>query len=276
MKWWIDNSGIYVILSVTKRNENGVTMALNRRHEDILKILNRLRSVSVNVLTERLKVSEVTIRKDLTALEEMGYLLRTRGGAELAEDNHILRTMSVRRKENLEIKEFIARRAVELVREEDTVYIDSGSTCMIFSEAIRDLNLRVVTNSLDVLVQLADVPGVSLISLGGNYRKEAGSIIGPMAVENLQNFQLNICFLGATGFTDRGVFSAQNIIESRLKAQVLQVSTRRVILSDSSKYGKGAFSVFARPQDVDILVTDPGFEDVERFRELGIEVLFGK
>src|SRR6056297_320112 len=100
-------------------------MALNRRHEDILKILNRLRSVSVNVLTERLKVSEVTIRKDLTALEEMGFLLRTRGGAALAEDSRFLRTMTVRRKENLERKAAIVRKARELIREDDTVYIDS-------------------------------------------------------------------------------------------------------------------------------------------------------
>lgn len=218
----------------------------------------------------------MTIRKDLTTLEEMGYLLRTRGGAELAEDKSILRTMSVRRTENLGIKESIARRAVELVREEDTVYIDAGSTCMVFAECIKDLNLRVVTNSLDVLVRLADVPGISLISLGGNYRKEAGSLIGPMAVDNLQNFQLNTCFLGATGFSERGIFSAQNTIESRLKAQVLQVSNRRVVLCDSSKYGTGAFSVFARPKDVDILVTDQGFRDLDRFRDMGIEVLLGE
>ncbi|MFP4268675.1 MAG: DeoR/GlpR family DNA-binding transcription regulator [Spirochaetaceae bacterium] len=247
-------------------------MAINRRHEDILKILTRLRSVSVADLTERLGVSEVTIRKDLTVLEEMGYLMRTRGGAELAEDKDYLRTLKVRREEHLEAKREIARQAAQFIREDDTIFIDSGSTCTLFAEEIKNRNLRIVTNSLDVMNTLADTQGITLISIGGNYRKEAGSFIGPTAEENLEDFQLETCFLGATGFSREGLFSAQNVIESRLKAKVLGVSKRRVLLADSSKFEKSAFSVFARAEDVDVLITDNGFTEVKTFQAMGIEV----
>ena len=250
-------------------------MAINQRHEDILKILSRLRSVNVADLTERLNVSEVTIRKDLTTLEEMGLILRTRGGAELAEDKNFLRTLNVRRKDHLEEKKAIVRRAAEFVREDDTIFIDSGSTCSLLAEAIAYRSLRVVTNSLDVMTALADVPGITLISLGGNYRKEAGSFIGPMTEENLESFHLEVGFVGATGFSEKGYFSAQNTIESKLKSKVLEVSKRGFVLADSSKYRNSAFSVFARPDDVDVLITDSRFYDSALFQSLGIEVLYG-
>jgi len=103
---------------------------------------------------------------------------------------------------------------------------------------------------------------------------EAGSFIGPMAEDNLKNFQIESAFLGATAFSSEGLFLAQNIIESKLKSMALRVARRGIVLADSSKYGISAFSVFARPEDVDVLVTDSTFEDVESFQDLGIEVLF--
>ena len=248
-------------------------MPANRRHDEILTILSRLRSVSVGDLTARLKVSEVTIRKDLTTLEEMGFLIRTHGGAELAEDRRFRRTLNMRRNENREKKLAIAARAAELVREGDTIYIDSGSTCMLFAEAVADIALRVVTNSIDVMNRLADRPGISLIAVGGAYHKEAGSFLGPTAIENLRDFQIGTCFMGATGFSAAGVFSSQNILEAQLKQRALEVSERRVILADSSKFEYTAFSVFARADGVDVLIIDRDFSGEENMRAAGIDVL---
>ena len=145
---------------------------------------------------------------------------------------------------------------------------------MLLAKELCSRNLRVVTNSLDVMTVLADCQGLSVICVGGNYRMEAGSFIGPMAEDNLKNFQIESAFLGATAFSSEGLFLAQNIIESKLKSMALRVARRGIVLADSSKYGISAFSVFARPEDVDVLVTDSTFEDVEYFQDLGIEVLF--
>jgi len=243
------------------------------RHDAILKIISRLRTVSVQELTERLEVSEVTIRKDLTLLEEMGSIIRTRGGARLAEDRAQLRNIQMRREEHREEKREIAQKAREFVHEDDTIYLDSGSTCMLIAQTLSEMSLRVVTNSLDVMTVLADAPGISLFSLGGSYRKEAGSFIGPLAMKTLTSFQIETCFVGATGFSGGGVFSSQNIIESELKAKALQVSKRRIIVADASKFGRDAFSVFARASDVDVLITDRWAEGMAGLQELGVEVI---
>jgi DeoR/GlpR family transcriptional regulator of sugar metabolism len=243
------------------------------RHEEILKILTRLRSISVQELTVRLKVSEVTIRKDLSTLEEMGCVIRSHGGARLAEDSRTLRTLNTRKSTNIEEKRRIAVKAKFLIRVGDTIYLDAGSTCRYLAEEIRDMSIRVITNSLDVMNVLSEEPGISLVSLGGNYRKEAGSFLGPLPIETLKNFQIETSFLGATGILSRGIFSSQNILESQLKQQVLEVSGRRVILADSTKFERSAFSVFARFSDIDILITDSGFKNSENLTKLGLEVI---
>lgn len=248
-------------------------MSSNRRHDEILKILSRLRSINVGDLTARLGVSEVTIRKDLTTLEEMGFLVRTRGGAELAEDSRFRRTMNVRRGENLQAKRAIVAQARELVREGDTIFLDAGSTCMLFAEELTGLSLRVVTNSIDVMTRLADASGISLISVGGAYHKEAGSFLGPTAIDNLKDLQIGTAFLGATGFSAKGIFSSQNVLEAQVKQQALQVSERRVVLADSSKFGFSAFSIFARPGDVDVLISDIGLSAREELIARGLEVV---
>ena len=217
------------------------------RHDKILKTIELLRTVSVQELKERLDVSEVTIRKDLTFLEDQGLILRTHGGARLAQDTNRMRVLSVRERENPEVKRLIARRAARLIQEGDTVFLDSGSTCQALAEELRDArrSVRVITNALPVMNILAVVETISLFTIGGSYRREAGSFIGPLALAKLGEYQIETGFLGATGFTSEAVFSSQNITESQLKKQVLLSSRRRVILADSSKAESQAFSVFA-------------------------------
>lgn len=243
------------------------------RHVEILKLLSLLRSVSVGDFSQKLDVSEVTIRKDLSKLEEMGCLIRTRGGAQIAEDIRFLKTIEVRQHEQIGAKQSIAKKARELIREGETIYLDAGSTCLLLARELKDVTLRVVTNSIDVMVLLNDCQNISLISLGGSYRKEAGSFIGPMAIEALKMLNIETCFLGTTGFSARGVFSSQNLIESQLKQKVLEVSKRRIVLADSAKFGREAFSIFARAGDVDMVISDINFTQKNDLKAHGIEVL---
>ena len=224
-------------------------------------------------MTERFGVSEATIRKDLTLLEEMGYLVRTHGGAMLAEDRRREATLSARQEKALAEKLTIVARAREFIREGDTIYLDSGSTCALLAREIRDMTVRVICHSLGVYRELGASPGVSLFSLGGSYRKDAESFIGPIAVDNLRYFQIETCFIGAASFDEKGVFSAQNIIEAQLKSEVLRTSRRRIIVADHTKYRSFGYSVFARPGEMDVLITDSGFQDAGKLQRLGVEVL---
>ena len=247
----------------------------NDRHNEIMRIISLRKRVSVALLTSRLRVSEVTIRKDLTILEEMGYLVRTRGGATLAEDWENHRVLGVRRGENTAEKVAIAEAALQLVQEGDTLYLDSGSTCAALARRLSAMNLRVVTNSIDVIIVLGEAPGIALHSVGGSYRKEAGSFIGPAAIESLSGYQIDIAFLGTTGFSHTGEFSAQNLIEAELKKAVSRRAKRTVVLADHSKFGSSAFAVFARVEDVDLVVMDE-FPGAMQVTALGCEVVFAR
>lgn len=245
----------------------------NERHNEIMRIISLRKRVSVTELTARLGVSEVTIRKDLSFLEDVGYLVRTRGGATLAEDWEHHRVLGVRRAENIPAKEAIASAAVELVQEGDTVYIDSGSTCALFARRLAEMSLRVVTNSIDAVLELGEAPEVALHSVGGSYRKEAGSFIGPAAVQTLSGYNIDVAFLGTTGFSRSGEFSAQNLIEAELKKAVIQRARRVVVLADHTKFGTEAFAVFARLEDIDLVVMDD-FPAGPEVTALGCEMIF--
>jgi DeoR family L-fucose operon activator len=251
-------------------------LAFNERHNEIIKILNNLKTVSVQVLTERLQVSEVTIRKDLSFLESQGKLLRTHGGAVLSEDREKIYSLSEKSLENIVYKKAIAKKARQLIRENDTVYIDSGSTCFFLADEIKNMNITVVTNSLDVMVELSKYPQISLISVGGSLRFSAGSFIGPIAEMNLKNFHIETCFLGASGISKDGVFSSQNLIESQLKNSAIKVSGRKIVLADHTKYGIQTFSIFAKPADIDVLITDSEFPDADNIRSLGMEIILSE
>ncbi len=249
------------------------TASYNPRLESILNLISRMRRVSVAELKERLGVSGVTVRKYLDVLEAEGIILRTHGGAMMAEDRSSIRTISMREESQVEEKRAIAVAAAALVAEGDTVYIDSGTSCRLLARELAHMSLQVITNSLDVMEELALAPSVSLFCPGGSLRREARAFIGPTAAESLRDLRVGTCFLGASGFSAEGAFYTQNLVESQQKRQVLGISRRRVVLADSAKLGQEAFSVFARPGNLDLLVTDPGFTLLEEFRALGIEVI---
>ncbi len=228
---------------------------LNDRQIDILRILNRRERVTVAELTERLHVSEVTVRKELSRLADAGRLVRVHGGARLAEQPEESRTIVRRRQSHLEAKGRIARAASELVREGETIFLDSGSTIEELARLVANMEVRVVTNSIEV-VSLLGGSRASVTCIGGGYRAEAGSFVGPLAVRTVREFFFDRCFIGTTGIADDGTCSAQNVLESEVKRAAIDQSTSRVILADSSKLGTVAFSVFARATDISLFIVE--------------------
>ena len=248
-------------------------MLSQERRKAIRSILEVRRSVRVRELSERLGVSEVTIRKDLAILEEMGYLQRAHGGAVLAESTENRKVLAERETQGAEAKERIAAAAAELIVPGETIFIDSGSTCAALARLLVEQELRVVTNSLQVMLVLADRPGIALHSLGGSYRQEAGSFIGPIAEAALERMQIDLAFLGATGVGEEGRFSSQNSIESQLKRSVIRAAHRSVLLFDASKIGQNAFSVFATLQDLSAVVTDADPNSLSSFAAEDVEII---
>lgn len=245
------------------------------RRQTITTILKKRGSLRVTEMSERLGVSEVTLRKDLATLEEMGVLQRTHGGAMLADQTDVGGLLSARKRTASQAKQSIAHAARGLLSHGETIFIDSGSTCAELARIIVDMDLRVVTSALDVLVLLADRPGIALHATGGAFRHHAGSFMGPDAEEVVGRMHFDHAFVGATGVSPDGRFSSQNSIEAQLKRRVITAATTSVILADATKVGRNAFSEFSTMSDVDILITDSTAEDetVAAFREAGLDVI---
>jgi len=245
----------------------------NARQDRILKLVQNLRQISVADLGERLDVSQVTIRKDLNELEEQGLILRSHGMARVAEVGMPIPPVDSRRSVQSEQKQTIADAALKLIQLNDTICIDSGSTNQLLAEKLISLPITVVTNGLEVMKTLSTSEELSLISLGGNYRTDGGSFIGPVTEDSIAQFRFDIAFVGCWGFNEKGEFFTQNLVESRTKRKILEASNRRVILADSRKIHAGGFSQFANSDLVDILITDKDFDMAEEIQQQGIEVI---
>lgn len=245
------------------------------RRQTITTILKKRGSLRVTEMSERLGVSEVTLRKDLATLEEMGVLERSHGGAVLADQTDVGGLLSMRKRTASAAKQNIARAARNLLTHGETIYIDSGSTCTELARLVVDMELRVVSNALDILLLLADQPGIALHATGGAFRHHAGSFIGPDAEDVVSRMYFDHAFVGATGVSADGRFSSQNSIEAQLKRRVIASATTSVILADATKVGRNAFSEFSTMSDVDILITDSATdsETVAAFRAEGLDVI---
>lgn len=236
----------------------------NPRWDDILRILQSEQRVSVADLAQRFEVSEVTIRKDLGLMEGRGLLLRTHGGAVLAEDSPAV--VGFKEKSNLYLaeKQQIARKALGLIRPGHNVLLDSGTTCLTLAQLLRSLDVQVITNSLSSASVLAGSDTASMVVLGGTYRPVMSAIIGQSAVDQLRSYNADIAFLGASGATPEAGFSCQNLLEAQIKRAMIQQAATRVVLMDSSKFGVNKFASFAAFADIHYVITDDRLSPLHR------------
>lgn len=248
-------------------------MSHNPRHERIVSLLQSLRRLSVSELAGRLDVSEVTIRKDLSMLEERGVVQRSHGAATLAQDAEPIAPVARRSTQRQAAKQRIAAAAAALVADGEVVALDAGSTTLEIARLLARRPVRVVTNSLPVAQELTADSDATLTLVGGAYRPEAGSFIGPLAERTIAGLRLDLALIGATAFTADGRFYTQNATEGQTKRGLLAAARRRVIVADSGKLDARAFALFATPDIVDVLITDAPFEGIEELQSRGIEIL---
>lgn len=244
-----------------------------------LRILDLLRDhgrVTVEALSNRFATSTVTIRSDLAALEADGALLRTHGGALQRRDDDD-QPLTVKRTLHHAEKVRIAKAAVALIQDGETIILDSGTTTAEIAKQIRRLDVRsinVITNALNVATLLADVPSVRLIMPGGILRPESNSLSGHIAEAALANLQADRLFLGADALDpERGVMTP-HLPEAVLNARMIAISRQVVAVADSSKLMRRNISLIARVEQLHMLITDSGANPavVAELQRRGIEV----
>lgn len=247
------------------------------RQHAILAALDRDGRVSVAALAAQFQVSDVTIRKDLRALERLSLLRRVHGGAETAHRSKWNPSIGARLDRQPAAKARIARAALPFVRDGDTVLLDAGTTTLALARRLRGHvdNLTVVTNSLPIVAELAEHSDVDVVSLGGMVRGHSLAMIGPLAVAGLERIHADVVFLGATGASiDRGLCTP-NLIEAETKAAMVRAADRRIGLIDHSKIGAASLAPFCAWDDLDALVTDEALPRAlgHTLHERGVRVL---
>src|SRR5665648_688899 len=164
----------------------------------ILKKIEKEEQVNVSELSQRFLVSEVTIRKDLRHLEKKNFLIRSRGGA--MKQSLINTDLSIydRRKQNIKLKEAIGKAAAVLIRDGETILLDTGTTIMELAKQLpKKIDITVITNSVDITFRLAEYPNIRVIMPGGILRRNSLALVGEQAAESLRNYYCDKYFLSA-------------------------------------------------------------------------------
>jgi DeoR family galactitol utilization operon repressor len=231
---------------------------LSERELFMLDTMAREGSLSVAALARELDVSEVTIRSDLKDLEEKGFVNRTRGGASPAFYKDIID----RQRLNVEEKNRIARAAAEFVHDDDRIMIEAGTTTALIARYLTGRRgVQIVTNSTLVFSYARLNPSLNIILTGGVFRKETESLVGPVAVKAIMDFNVRLAFVGTDGFSvDRGM-TTQLVEGSEIVKAMRGRAQETWLVADSSKYGKSGFVNVLSLSEVDGIITDSKIDE---------------
>jgi DeoR family fructose operon transcriptional repressor len=248
------------------------------RHRRIEGILRERRVVRVSTLSEEIGVSEVTIRRDLEALERRGILERTHGGAVLTQRMRAEPAYVEAISSNPEAKRRIAQAAANLVDAGDTLYLNGGTTTLQVFRHLRAPGLKVITNHVGIALESAE-HDFDLLLVGGHYRAPSNSVVGPFATEALRRTHATRAYVGVEGVSVTSGLTSPVAAEAEIaRVMIEQARGRVVIVADHSKIGTVADFVIAPLEAADTLVVDDAVDEEYRDRlvDAGVDVIVAR
>lgn len=237
-------------------------MFAEERRNEILNLIESGKPVKVGDLSQRFGVSESTIRRDLQELENGGVIQRTHGGAISVQSSFEL---SYQEKEvrNFEEKQKIARAAAELVKDGESVLLDSGTTTLQIALALRGKSITIATNSMDVAQVFSDDSSVEVIVLGGSLRKSIRSLVGYLTNEMLDRLHFDKVFLAANAVDPELGVTTPNLIEAETKSHMVRAGKEVILVMDHSKIWEKSMCKICSLDEINLLLTDDGLEESE-------------
>lgn len=231
--------------------------SFEHRQRHILEQIEKRGSVSVFELSKDLAVSDMTIRRDLKELEKVGLIRRTHGGAINSRGRSYEPPLGIRSIENKEIKQRIGRFAAGMVSEGDSISLDTGSTTYEIALHLNETrNITLITPSIHIASLFFDRSDVRLILPGGIVRPGEKSLIGNLACNNLELLYVDRLFLGVGGLDSSARLTEYNIDDAYIKQLMIKNAKEVVVVADSSKFERIAFSHVASFNEINHLVTD--------------------
>lgn len=236
-------------------------MLREQRHEIILQALNKFGIIKVTDLTEKFKMTEMTIRRDLRFLEEKGLLIRIHGGARTLEGAKFEELSPIeKRSVNIDKKIQIAKIASNLVKDNDNVYIGPGTTTEHICDYIKADNIKIITNCLNIFEKCKDNKQFEVILIGGRLRSKTNTFVGGFANELLSSIRTDKAFVGANGILDNNIMTS-NEEEGQCQKIIMNNSIERYVICDCTKFEKEDFYTLYKLDDITALITDSNLDN---------------
>lgn len=216
-------------------------MLAEKRQQLILEMLKNNGVIKMQDICEKTDCSESSARRDLQLLEEQGLLVRVHGGAKMKYSLQREMDMSGKENQNISAKEAIAKFAAKLIRDDDVIYLDAGSTTLALIKYLGTFSgLTVVTNGVQHASALAD-QNVRTILVGGQLKNSTKALVGPQTVSDLQRLRFNKAFLGINGIHPKYGYTTPDPSEAAVKQVALEQSEKAYVLADASKFNNVSF-----------------------------------
>lgn len=228
---------------------------MSKRHAEIMRILDGEGTVTVAALADRLGVSAETVRRDVRSLADRGSILKMHGAIGLAGASGEA-PFQRRMRENAEAKQIIARAFAALVRNGDSLFLDTGTTTSFLARALAGHEqLTVITNSTDAARILALGVSNTVFLAGGEMRRDSGAVLGPEAIAFASRFRATYAIISAGAIDSDGVMDF-DFAEADFARAILSLASRRIVLTDASKFGRRGLVTVAGFDGIDEIFTD--------------------
>lgn len=251
-------------------------LAIERRNA-ILARLNTQGKVIVTDLSREFDVTEETIRRDLEKLDNEGLAKKTYGGAVANQNLNIDLPYNVRKRANVELKQKIAEKIAEMIHDGDYIMLDASSTAIYVTKCIADRkNITLITNSVEVMFELADKSDWNILSTGGALKKGALSLVGASAERMIRGFHVDLAVCSSKGIDINMGVTDSNEKDSEIKRAIFAAANRKVLAVDNTKFDKISFVRVCDLADIDTVVTDcqPPERWIEHFKEKNVELVY--
>lgn len=246
------------------------------RRDKIIQKIQKEGAVRVDELSEEFEVSTVTIRNDLDFFEKKGLIDRTYGGALLRNNVYNDPSIEEKKKININEKKRIGEYAAGLVHDGESIILDSGSTTREIALRIKEKKeLTVMTNAINIGLELAGASDLEIMLTGGVLRDKSYSLVGPEAERTMQNYYFDTLFLGVDGMDFEHGLTTSNPLEAQLNRVMVGRSNKVIAVTDSSKFGRHSFSYICDLDPINKIITDTKIsrEFEEKFKMRDIEVV---
>lgn len=251
-------------------------LAIERKNE----ILNKLRAeqrVLVAELAVHYSVTEETIRRDLDKLEKEGYATKTYGGAIWGNSTKTDLSYTIRNKTNVEAKNIIGKLVCSLIQDGDHIMLDDSSTSLYIAKHLKEKkNITVITNSIEIIMELSNVDGWTVMSTGGRLKSESLAFVGNQAQQMLQNFHVDKAIISCKGLDQKVGITDSSEFHSLLKQTMIASAKQTILALDESKFDKISFVKIASLDAVSVVVSDtrPSDDWLQHLRDCHVNCIY--